>query len=62
MPSEGRRAPQAILPALEKRDDCPFGVAMLERNEPVVSLDELERRLDLVHRNIKKREKTDHQA
>lgn len=37
----------AIRQFLEDREDYLLGVAVLERNEPTISLEELERRLGL---------------
>ncbi len=40
-------ARQAIRQYLEDREDYLLGIAVLERNEPTISLEELERRLGL---------------
>jgi len=40
-------AREAIRQFLEDREDYLLGLAVLERNEPVISLEELERRLGL---------------
>ncbi|MDY7001898.1 MAG: ribbon-helix-helix protein, CopG family [Thermodesulfobacteriota bacterium] len=40
-------AREAIRQFLEDREDYLLGIAVLERNEPVISLEELERRLGL---------------
>ncbi len=38
---------EAIRQYLEDREDYHLGIAVLERNEPTISLEELERRLDM---------------
>jgi RHH-type rel operon transcriptional repressor/antitoxin RelB len=38
---------EAIRRYLEDREDYLLGIAVLERNEPAISLEELERRLGL---------------
>ena len=40
-------AREAIRQFLEDREDYLLGMAVLERNEPVISLEKLERRLGL---------------
>jgi RHH-type rel operon transcriptional repressor/antitoxin RelB len=42
-------AKTAIEEFLEDREDYYLGLAALERNEPSISLDELERKLGLAH-------------
>ncbi len=41
-------AREAIRQFLEDREDYLLGIAVLERHEPTISLEELERRLGLV--------------
>lgn len=41
-------AREAIRQFLEDREDYLLGIAILERHEPTISLEELERRLGLV--------------
>jgi RHH-type transcriptional regulator, rel operon repressor / antitoxin RelB len=43
--SKGHHARQAIRRYLEDREDYLMGVAALERHEPTITLEELERRL-----------------
>lgn len=45
--SKSYYAREAIRRFLEDREDYLLGIAVLERNEPTISLDELERRLGL---------------
>lgn len=45
--SKSYYAREAIRQYLEDREDYLLGLAVLERNEPTISLDELERRLGL---------------
>lgn len=45
--SKSYYARAAIRQFLEDREDYLLGVAVLERNEPTISLEELERRLAL---------------
>jgi len=45
--SKSYYARQAIRQFLEDREDYLLGMAVLEANEPSISLDELERRLGL---------------
>ncbi len=45
--SKSYYARQAIRQYLEDREDYLLGIAVLERNEPTISLEELERRLGL---------------
>jgi RHH-type rel operon transcriptional repressor/antitoxin RelB len=45
--SKSYYARAAIRQYLEDREDYLLGVAVLERNEPTISLNELERRLGL---------------
>jgi RHH-type rel operon transcriptional repressor/antitoxin RelB len=45
--SKSYYARAAIRQYLEDREDYLLGVAVLERNEPTISLEELERRLGL---------------
>lgn len=45
--SKSYYARAAIRQFLEDREDYLLGVAVLERNEPTISLEELERRLGL---------------
>jgi RHH-type rel operon transcriptional repressor/antitoxin RelB len=45
--SKSYYARQAIRQFLEEREDYLKGIAVLERREPTISLDELERRLGL---------------
>ena len=47
--SKSYYAKEAIRQFLEDREDYLLGIAVLERNEPTVSLEELERRLGLAH-------------
>jgi RHH-type rel operon transcriptional repressor/antitoxin RelB len=47
--SKSYYAREAIRQYLEDREDYLLGIAVLERNEPTISLEELERRLDLAH-------------
>ena len=47
--SKSYYAKEAIRQYLEDREDYLMGLAVLEREEPTVSLEELERRLDLAH-------------
>ncbi len=45
--SKSYYAREAIRQFLEDREDYLLGIAVLERNEPSISLEELERRLGL---------------
>ncbi len=45
--SKSHYAREAIRQYLEDREDYLLGLAVLERNEPTISLEELERRLGL---------------
>jgi len=45
--SKSYYAREALRQYLENREDYLLGLAVLERNEPTVSLEELERRLGL---------------
>jgi RHH-type transcriptional regulator, rel operon repressor / antitoxin RelB len=45
--SKSYYAREAIRRFLEDREDYLLGIAVLERNEPTISLDELERRLGM---------------
>lgn len=45
--SKSYYARQAIRQFLEDREDYLLGISVLERHEPTISLDELERRLGL---------------
>lgn len=45
--SKSYYARQAIRQFLEDREDYLLGISVLERNEPTISLDELERGLGL---------------
>jgi RHH-type transcriptional regulator, rel operon repressor / antitoxin RelB len=45
--SKSYYAREAIRQYLEDREDYLRGIAVLERNEPAITLDELERRLGL---------------
>jgi RHH-type transcriptional regulator, rel operon repressor / antitoxin RelB len=45
--SKSYYAREAIRRFLEDREDYLLGLAVLERNEPTISLDELERRLGM---------------
>lgn len=45
--SKSYYAREAIRQFLEDREDYLLGLAVLERNEPTISLDDLERRLGL---------------
>jgi len=45
--SKSYYAREAIRQYLEEREDYLLGLSVLERNEPRISLDELERRLGL---------------
>jgi len=45
--SKSYYARQAIRQFLEDREDYLLGISVLERNEPTISLDELERSLGL---------------
>jgi len=45
--SKSYYAREAIRQYLEEREDYLLGLSVLERNEPTISLDELERRLGL---------------
>ena len=45
--SKSHYAREAIRQFLEDREDYLLGLSVLERNEPTLSLDELERRLGL---------------
>jgi RHH-type rel operon transcriptional repressor/antitoxin RelB len=47
--SKSYYAKEAIRQFLEDREDYLLGIAVLERNEPTISLKELERRLGLAH-------------
>ena len=47
--SKSYYAREAIRQYLEDREDYLLGLAVLERNEPTISLDELEKRLGLAH-------------
>ena len=50
MPDERNNTREAILQFLEDREDYLLGIAVLERDEPTISLEELERRLGLARR------------
>jgi RHH-type rel operon transcriptional repressor/antitoxin RelB len=45
--SKSHYAREAIRPYVEDREDYLKGIAVLERREPTITLDELERRLGL---------------
>jgi len=45
--SKSYYAREAIRQYLEEREDYLLGLSVLERNEPTITLDELERRLGL---------------
>jgi len=45
--SKSYYAREAIRQFLEDREDYLLGITVLERNEPTISLDEMERRLGL---------------
>ena len=45
MPNERDNTQEAILRLPEDREDYLLGITVLERDEPTISLDELERRL-----------------
>jgi RHH-type rel operon transcriptional repressor/antitoxin RelB len=45
--SKSYYAREAIRQYLEEREDYLLGLSVLERNEPTISLDELDRRLGL---------------
>jgi hypothetical protein len=45
MPTERDHEREAILQIFEDCEDYLLGIAVLERNEPTIALDELERRL-----------------
>ena len=47
--SKSYYAKEAIRQFLEDREDYLLGLAVLERQEPTISLEELERRLGLGH-------------
>jgi RHH-type transcriptional regulator, rel operon repressor / antitoxin RelB len=47
--SKSYYAKEAIRQFLEDREDYLLGLAVLERNEPTISLEELERRLGVAH-------------
>jgi len=47
--SKSYYAKEAIRQFLEDREDYLLGLAVLERKEPTISLEELERRLGLEH-------------
>ena len=47
--SKSYYAREAIRQYLEDREDYLLGITVLERNEPTISLEELERRLGLAH-------------
>ncbi|MGH9357955.1 MAG: type II toxin-antitoxin system RelB family antitoxin [Terriglobia bacterium] len=47
--SKSYYAKQAIRQFLEDREDYLLGLAVLERKEPTISLEEMERRLGLAH-------------
>jgi len=47
--SKSYYAREAIRQYLEDREDYLAGIAVLERQEPTISLKELERRLGLAH-------------
>ena len=47
--SKSYYAREAIRQYLEDREDCLLGIAVLERNESIMSLEELERRLGMAH-------------
>jgi RHH-type transcriptional regulator, rel operon repressor / antitoxin RelB len=47
--SKSYYAREAIRQFLEDREDYLLGLAVLERKEPIISLEELERRLGLAH-------------
>jgi len=47
--SKSYYAREAIRQFLEDREDYLLGLAVLERKEPTISLEELERRLGLAH-------------
>ncbi|MGH9396627.1 MAG: type II toxin-antitoxin system RelB family antitoxin [Terriglobia bacterium] len=47
--SKSYYAKEAIRQFLEDREDYLLGIAVLERKEPTISLEELERRLGLAH-------------
>lgn len=47
--SKSYYAREAIRQYLEDREDYLRGIAVLERHEPTISLEELERRLGLAH-------------
>lgn len=52
MPIEPNKIREAILRSLEDREDYLLGIAVLERDEPTISLEELVRRLGLRPRPI----------
>jgi RHH-type rel operon transcriptional repressor/antitoxin RelB len=45
--SKSYYAREAIRQYLDDREDYLLGIAVLERNDPTISLEELERRLDM---------------
>ena len=47
--SKSYYAKEAIRQFLEDREDYLLGLAVLERKEPTISLEELERRLGVAH-------------
>jgi RHH-type rel operon transcriptional repressor/antitoxin RelB len=47
--SKSYYAREPIRQYLEDREDYLLGIAVLERNEPTINLEELERRLGLAH-------------
>jgi RHH-type transcriptional regulator, rel operon repressor / antitoxin RelB len=47
--SKSYYAKEAIRQFLEDREDYLLGLAVLERKEPTISLEELERRLGMAH-------------
>jgi RHH-type rel operon transcriptional repressor/antitoxin RelB len=53
--SKSHHAREAIRRYLEDREDYLLGLAVLERHEPAVTLDELERRLGLARPRLKNR-------
>ena len=55
MPDERDHEREVILQALEDREDYLLGIAVLERNEPTITLEELEQHLGLTSLNCKDR-------
>jgi RHH-type transcriptional regulator, rel operon repressor / antitoxin RelB len=60
--SKSYYAREAIRQFVEEREDHLLGLAVLERKELTISLEELERRLGLAHRVHPDRRKTHAQA